>query len=172
MVQIHLIMASLFLPLMLMMPLSGGLHLLDQNGDHTKEDVFVVEGTPPKDKAERESFFREEFKKHNIDFHFEYIKTTGTDFIFRPTSRVYYIATPVSGALTMQKVNPTLIKRMMEIHKGHGPKLIRWMEIAFGLSLILVALSGVWIAIVTPVYRRSMIVSFMVGTILIAVALF
>ncbi len=172
MVQIHLIVASLFLPLMLLMPLSGALYLMDQKGEQTKEEAFVVEGAPPKDKIEMEAFFREQFKKNNLDFSFEYIKTTDTDYIFRPTSRVYYMAAPNGSSLTMYKVNPSLIKRMMEIHKGHGPRFVRWQEMAFGIALLLVAFSGVWIGIVTPVYRRAMIASFIVGTLVLALGFF
>lgn len=168
MVQIHLIIASLFLPLMLVMPLSGALYLMDQKGDQEKTEAFVVEGAVPKDTAEQEAFFREQFRKQNIDFDFEYIRTTETDFIFRPTSRVYFMAAPSNGVLTMYKVNPTWIKRMMEVHKGHGPKLIRWLEMAFGMAMILVALSGIWIAVVTPIYRRPMIVSFILGAVMLA----
>jgi len=168
MVQIHLIVASLFLPLMLLMPLSGALYLMDQKGDQTKEEAFVVDGIPPKDKTEMEAFFRGQFLKNNLDFSFEYIKTTDTEYIFRPTSRVYYMAATSNGSLTMYKVNPSILKRMMEIHKGHGPQFVRWLEMAFGVALLLVAFSGVWIGIVTPVYRRAMIVSFLVGAVILA----
>lgn len=172
MVQIHLVLAALFLPFLLLMPLSGALYLLDQKGDQVKENVFVVSGTPPEDQQAQEKFFREQFSKNNIDYDFEYIKTSPTDYLFRPTSRTYYVATPIDGVLTMQKVKPTLLKRMLEIHKGHGPQLIRIFEIAFGFSLLLVAFSGIWIAYVTPKYRKSMLISFAVGFFVIVSALF
>lgn len=171
MVQIHLILAGLFLPFMLMMPLSGSMELLDIGMGQEKEAAFVVDGTVPTEKVEMETFFREQFKKNNIDFDFEYIRTSGSDFVFRPTSRVYYMATPVDGVLTMQKVTPQIFKRMMELHKGHGPQLMRKFEIAFGVSLILVALSGLWIAFVTPMYRRKMLLSLGAGFVLIILAL-
>lgn len=172
MVQIHLILASLFLPFLLLMPVSGTLYLLDIKGDQAKEEAFVVEDPVPQDKSEHEAFFRDQFRKQNIDFDFEYIRSTETDFIFRPTSRVYYMAAPKDGKLVMQKVNPSFVKRMIEVHKGHGPRIVRTMEIAFGIALIAVALSGVWIAIVTPVYRRPMIVSLVIGTVLLALGFF
>lgn len=171
-VQIHLILAGIFLPFMLIMPLSGTMELLDIGMEQEKEATFVVEGVVPSEKSEMESFFREQFKKNNIDFDFEYIRTSSTDFIFRPTSRVFYMATPVDGVLTMQKVTPGIFKRMMELHKGHGPQFLRKFQIAFGVSLILVALSGLWIAFVTPMYRRKMLIALSVGLAVIVFALF
>lgn len=172
MVQMHLILAALFLPLMFMMPVSGALYLLDWKGDQSKEAVFAVEGSVPEGKAEQEAFFAEQFKKQGVDFDFEYIKATSTEYIFRPSSRVHYMAAPADGKLMMYKLNPSFIKRMMEVHKGHGPRLVRNLEIAFGISLLLVALSGVWIAIVTPIYRRAMLISFVVGLVALGFGFF
>ena len=163
-VKVHLILASVFMPFMLIMPLSGGLYLLDVKGDQAKTEVFKVAGPIP-EKAD--DFFREQFKAQNIDFDFEYIRGTDKEYIFRPTSRVHFVAAKTAEGATVSRIDPDWIKRLMEIHKGHGPKFIRWFEIAFALSLILVTLSGVYLAWTVAPYRRIMGISFLIGALIV-----
>jgi hypothetical protein len=171
MVKIHLILGSLLMPFLLMMPLSGVFYLLDMKGEATKEKAFVITETVPSDEGARTEFFNQQFTKNNISYSFENIKTSGTDFLFRPTSRTHYIATEIDGVLTMQKVVPDFTKRIIELHKGHGPKLVRTYQIVFGLSLILITLSGIWIAFVSPAYRRFMLASVILGSAFLAFAI-
>lgn len=164
MVNVHLILAALFMPLLLMMPLSGGLYLLDVKGDQQKTEAFRIPlSEVPADKSVQEAFFRDQFKKQSLDFDFEYVRSTETDFIFRPTTRTHYVATKAGEDLIFQKIVPDLQKRMIELHKGHGPRMMRWFEVLFGLALILTTLSGLWLAWTVKPYRRTTLISFGIG---------
>lgn len=171
MIQIHLVIASLFLPLMLMMPLTGSLYLWGVRGTDVKTEAFRAPGTPPQGAAEQEDFFRQKFRDAGVDYDFEYVRGRGTDFTFRPTSKLHYTASVENGDIVFTRIDPSWLSRMTELHKGHGPVLMRWFESAFGVALILVTLSGLWLAVTVPVYRKQTLISFLVGVVVIAVCL-
>jgi hypothetical protein len=170
-INLHLVLASLFLPFLLLMPLTGGLYLLRFPGEQVKTAAFSVSASIPSEEKAMEAFFREEFQKQGIEYDFEYIRKSGSNYIFRPTTRTHYTASEESGLIAFTRVEPDLLKRMIELHKGHGPRVMRTVEIAFGVSLILVTLSGIWLALNVPTYRRTMLISFGIGTVIIALAM-
>lgn len=169
--QIHLIIASLFLPLLLLMPLTGSLYLWGFSGTQEKTEAFRFAGSIPTEPEAQERFFREQFKAQGLDFDFEYIRSNKNDFVFRPTSRVHYSASLENNEIIVSKIEPSLLKRLSELHKGHGPVMMRWFESLFGIALILTTLSGLWLAISVPAYRKASLISFAVGTLIIAVCL-
>lgn len=167
-INIHLVLASLFMPLMLMMPLTGALYILGFQGDQTKTEVFRISEPVPSEEKEMETFFREQLSKNGIDHDFEYVRTTKTDFILRPTTRVHYIASLADDKqLVVSRIEPTLLKRMIELHKGHGPRAMRWFEVAFGMALILTTISGLWLAFTVKAYRIITLSAFSVGVAII-----
>lgn len=168
MIYLHLVLAALFMPLMLMMPFTGAAYLFGFQGEQTKTEAFRVTAQVPDDEAAREEFFRAEFAKQGVDFDFEYIRATATDFIFRPATRVHYTASKKEGELVFTKVEPTLLKRMIELHKGHGPRIMRLFEAIFGIALLLVTLSGLWLAWTVKPYRKATLISFAVGVLALA----
>lgn len=153
------------------MPLTGTLYLLGQSGEEAREKIFEVQGVIPEEKSEKEEFFRQVFKDAGIDYEFQYIRETPTQLIFRPTSRTYMVAKPTDGGVEIFKVTPNFMKSMVELHKGHGPLLFRYFEMVFGVGLILMALSGVWLAWVVPAYRNKLFISFGAGAVLFALAI-
>lgn len=163
MIYAHLAMAAFFLPLMLMMPLSGAFYLWGFQGGQETSEAFRVAGTPPDDEAAREEYFRGIFRREAPGFDFEYIRGSGKDFIFRPTTRLHYVATKNGDDLVFSKVEPSPLKRMIELHKGHGPRVMRVYESLFGVFLILVTLSGLWLAWTVAPYRKVTLVSFALG---------
>ncbi|MBL7543287.1 MAG: PepSY domain-containing protein [Bdellovibrionaceae bacterium] len=172
-INIHLVFAAIFMPLMLMMPITGSLYLLGYQGDQTKTEVFRIHETAPNDEMEREEFFRKHLAAQGIDPTFEYIRSTKTEFIMRPTTRVYYVANIESDkTLIISRVEPTMLKRLIELHKGHGPRAMRWFEAAFGLALIITTLSGLWLAWTVKPYRMITLSAFGAGLLIMLVCLF
>jgi hypothetical protein len=172
-VKTHLILASALMPFLLIMPLSGVFHLIGIKETTVNEHAFTISDPVPTDTKAKELFFNEQFKINKIDFKFEYIKDTGKELIFRPTSKTYYTAiSQPDGLVNVYKSQPNLPKKLIELHKGHGPRLMRTLEIIFGFALIIIALSGVWIALVTKPYRKPMAISFLIGATVILCALF
>jgi len=166
-ITVHLILSTFFLPFLLMMPLSGVLYLtgLDK-GEDPREEVFQVEAQIPESKEEREAFFRNLFKEKGIDFDFEYIRDRETQFTFRPSSRTHYVAhLKEPSTIVFEKVTPRFVTRMMELHMGHGPQLFRSFEILFGIGLIVIAISGIWLSFIVPAYRTKLFLSFCAGAV-------
>ena len=172
-IYVHLILAAFFMPFLLLMPISGTGYLLDFKGSQEKTEAFRLNEIPSEPGSEQEAFFREEFKKNGIDFDFEYIRGSKTNLIFRPATRVHYTASKdeAAGQWVVTKVDPSLMSRMIELHKGHGPRIMRWFEVAFGIALILTTLSGLWLAWTVKPYRTATIVSFGLGALAIAVCM-
>ena len=172
-IQIHLGLASLYLPLLLLMPLTGGLYLLGFKGTETKTEAFKVDTDLPIEKSKWHTFFNQQFENQKIDFQFEEIKESGNDFLLRPSTRTYYSATKNSDStLTFYKVEPNLLRKLVEIHKGHGPKLMKWFEISFAFALILTALSGLWLSITVPKYMKITWIAFTIGLGIIIISLY
>ncbi len=173
MIYLHLGLASLFMPMLLLMPFTGAMYIWGFKGEETKTAAFKLTETIPAEVAEQSSFFREQFKKAGIDYNFESVRVAKADVLFRPQSRDYYVANLAEGGeWTMSKVEPTLLRRLIEIHKGHGPNLMRIFESIFGIALILTTLSGLWLAWTVKAYRSVTLVSFGVGAAIIAACLF
>lgn len=164
MIQIHLVIAALFLPLMLLMPLTGTLYIWGVKGTDEKAEAFRTSGLVPEEKDAQEAFFREKFKEAGVDYNFEYVRARGAEYTFRPQSKVYFTAKAEGDALTFTRHDPALLTRLTELHKGHGPVLMRWFESAFGIALILTTLSGLWLALTVKAYRMTTLVSFSIGT--------
>lgn len=176
MTYVHLSLASLFMPLLLLMPFTGTMYLLGFKGDQTKTEAFRIPAVAiPEDEAEQKVFFREIFLANSVQYSFSYIRGGGKEFIFRPTSRVHYVAsiadTSDKSEIVFSKVEPDLMKRLIEVHKGHGPVAMKWFEVAFGLALILMTLSGLWLAWTVKPYRKATLISFGVGALIIALCL-
>lgn len=163
----HLILAALFMPMLLNMPITGSLYILGYKGSEVKTEAFTVANTLPADTEQHEQYFRDQFKQEGIDYDFEYIRSTATDFIFRPTTQTYYVASNKDGNLVFTHVEPSFLKRLIELHKGHGPVAMRWFSVAFGMALILTTLSGVWLAWTVKPYRKATLISFGVGVLAI-----
>ena len=170
-ISIHVLLSSFFLPFLFLMPLSGGLALLKETGEVEKTPAFTINEPLPTETAQMEAFFRDQFQKNELPFEFEYIRVNGNDLTFRPSSRIHYVATRSEGITTVFRADPSLLRRIMEVHKGHGPKFVKWIEIAFGLALLLVTVSGLTLALSVKTYRKLVAIAFITGGLVIFGAL-
>ena len=163
-VKIHLYLATFLAPIILMMAISGGFYLFGSKGETVK--TIVHSGSASEINlaaANIKSEVQRVFQQLNIDHDFEYIKGNSQLAYTRPTSRDYYVLSVKEGTFTIVKEEPDLIKSIVELHKGHGPKLFKTLQkfTAFGLAFIL--LSGLWLAFITPSMRKNSLVITGVG---------
>lgn len=171
-ISIHLILAAFFLPLMLILPLSGSAYIFGWHGSETETELVVISEPIPEAEATRDAFFREVFAEHAPGYDFDYVRGRPGSYQFRPTTRTFYTArTDDEGNTTITKVVPSLMSRLIELHKGHGPQFMRWYEGAFGIALILTALSGLWLAWTVKKYRKQTIIAFVIGSVLMGLCL-
>lgn len=169
--KIHLGLAVFFLPFLLILPLSGGLYLLGEKGEVKKTEAFVITAPLPTDKPAWPKFFQTQFREKGIDFDFEMIRESGSDLIFRPSTRIHYSASRSENGLVVYQLKPNLTKRLQELHWGHGPALMKWVQIIFALALILVTLSGVYLAFSSRIHRKTALAALAAGLILVGLAL-
>lgn len=138
-IQIHLVLVGLFFPLMIIMPLSGTAYLLGNKGEVTKSDAFTVEDTFTKEAKA----LRNILKRENVDFDFEYVKDKKKYVVLRPSTRDHYEVHPAEGGgMVFKKIELSWIKILQELHFGHGPKLVKNIQIFFGIAFFLVIISG------------------------------
>lgn len=161
MLNLHLVLSGLFIPFLIIIPLSGSLYLLNVKGTAEKQEVLRVHTISPIE--DKEAFFRSLFKDNQIDFDFEYIKENPGELIFRPANRVHYTAKIIDGEVIVTKVTPSILNRMMELHKGHGPRIAKYYEAAFGTALMLLLLTGIYLAWTVKNYRKVVGISFLAG---------
>lgn len=162
-IKIHLVLVGFFFPLMIIMPLSGTAYLLGNKGTLSKSDAFTVEKDFTKDPAA----IREVIKAQNLDFDFEYVKDRGDHVVLRPSTRTHYeVHKTDDGKMNFKKVEPSLIKILQELHFGHGPKLVKNIQIIFGIAFFLVIASGFVLTLGLKAMGTLFYLSTAIGTLL------
>lgn len=168
-VSIHLYAAALLAPAFLLVAISGGLYLADVEGGAKETPVTVPAGTKfDSESPTFEADVRAFLKAQKIDVEFEYIRARGSNFVTRPTSRPHVAFEEKNGQLTAKYVEPSLLNAMMEIHKGHGPRVYRVFGMIAGLMLFFVVIGGLLVGLLSPAYRKPTIYSVIAGSVVFA----
>jgi len=153
-ITIHLALAAFFTPILLIIGISGGLYLIGEKGEMTSETLYKGEmGSftfKTDDKAAQVSQF---LKSHGIEQDFEYIKGNGRFMVTRPTSKTHLVFEQEKGQLVVTKKVPNFVTTMIEIHKGHGPLLLKLFQKILAVGLLLTLLTGVYLGLTSPMLR-------------------
>ena len=140
---LHLCLAGLFLPFFITIPLSGTFYLLGNKGSIKRSLAFSVAEPFTKDRQKIEGYL----KANDTDFDFEYIKDRKTRLVLRPATRDHYEVVKTDLGMDFVKVELDWIRVLQELHFGHGPRLIKNLQIAFGIGFMLVVISGFFLMI-------------------------
>lgn len=160
---LHLIVASLITPLVLLVSISGGLYLIGFKGSTTSSDVPLATGTQLDfESKDLEAKVRELIKGAGIHHEFEYLRVRENVIQTRPTSRVY-LEFKQENLLSLTVKKPNFQKKLIELHKGHGPRLFKLYQKACAIGLILVLLSGVFMGFINQDLRPKVIASLVLG---------
>ena len=164
-ILLHLVFAGVMAPAFLLLAASGGLYLLGIKGTTASSPLPVAAG-PTLDfgAADIDAATRRFLAQAGIDHDFEYVKHRGDSLDLRPTSRTYLTIAETTDGLRVTRHEPDLQKAMIELHKGHGPQLFKLYQKAVAVALIGVVLGGVVVGLLAPVWRRTTIVSVVIGT--------
>ena len=162
-IWIHILLAGAFLPFFLILPLSGSLILLQEEGELTKTVAFEVEREFTSDEKE----VRQIFKDQGIDYDFDYIRGRGDRFMTRPTTRPFYEVEKKDGKMVFTKAEPSLLRILKEVHFGHGPKPLRTFEMIFGFAFLLVNISGLFL-----MYSLKKMLPIFLGSVGLGIAVF
>ena len=145
-VNVHLYLAAFLAPMVFLVAISGGLYLMNVKGSYATILVALPEGAAiDPDSPALEEDFRTLLSRAGVDHNFEYIKLDGTP-DYTPTSRTNYQVTITDEGLVMQKRVPSLQKRMLELHFGHGPTWFKHFQRVMALGLLLIVILGLtWV---------------------------
>ena len=172
-IKIHMYLAAFFTPAVLLMAISGGLYLLGVKGQVQEETIFSksqasIDAGSPSLQAEVDSLLREA----GVDsFSYEYVKVSGNRLYTRPTSSDYYVIESSAAGLKIIQAQPSLQKRLIELHKGHGPTAFKTFQKVFAVGLLLIMISGLWLGLSNARLRPSTLVSAGAGAVFFALLL-
>ena len=159
-VKIHVYLAAFLAPILFMVAISGGLYLVGIKGgvDSTPVEIPAGMGLDPKSTS-LDADMRSLLDDLNIDHNFEYVKVSGNTLFTRPTSRVHYQFNTGSGAMTASRNEPSIQKRLIELHKGHGPLWFKDFQKFLAAGLLFILLSGLWLGLISPGLRNVTLVT-------------
>ncbi len=59
------------------------------------------------------------------------------------------------GSMQATRAVPDLQKRLIELHKGHGPLAFKWLQRVTAIGLIFAMLAGLWLAFSSSKVRKA-----------------
>ncbi len=155
-INIHLYLAALFAPMLLLVAISGGLYLIGIKGSVAKSPA-TLPATASLDlaSASLEADVRTLLSNAGIEHQFEYLKVAGSTLYTRPTSRVHYEFRVGADAVSATENTPDLQKTLIELHKGHGPSIFKTFQKLLALGLLIIVLSGTWLGLTASGLRTT-----------------
>ncbi len=100
------------------------------------------------------------------DFVFECAKQKGSQLVTRPTTRPF-CTLDISGDKAVEQYNePSLQKRIIELHIGHGPTGYKTYQQVFVSGMLFIILMGLWLGLSSARLRFYAAVISGVGVIL------
>lgn len=168
-VKIHLYIASFFLPFLLLMAVSGGLYLNGIKGEVVQTPVDMTSAVPlDPDSSSLKQDIDGLLQANGIIHEFEYVRISGSLLTTRPTSRDYYTIDASSPVPIVVLNHPDLVKRLVELHKGHGPGLFKTLQKVMAVGLVLILLSGFWLGVSSPALRMPTLGTAVAGLLIAA----
>ncbi|MGR8920461.1 MAG: PepSY-associated TM helix domain-containing protein [Gammaproteobacteria bacterium] len=163
-IQLHLLAAAFFAPLVVITAISGGLYLVGIKGTSVKTPIAAAGAIPLNPASPTlESDVRALIGGLGLEHEFEYVKVSGDRIITRPTSRPYLEITTSGGDMSVQRVEPSLQMRLVELHKGHGPLLYKDFQKLMAAGIVLILLSGLWLGLGAPALRARTLLATVAG---------
>jgi len=145
---LHLCVAAFLAPVVLLMAVSGGLYLLGIKGKVTEVPVDLPSGaTLDLAATDLEAAVRQLLADTGIEHRFEYLKRENRTLTTRPTSRAYYVLRVDQDGVRATRSEPNLQKRLIELHKGHGPTAFKTLQKVVAAGLLVVVSTGFWLGL-------------------------
>ena len=167
-INLHLLFAGFLAPMFILVAVSGGLYLIGDKGEFKSAPIALPAGAALDFKSPTiEGDVKALLASAGIDHKFGYVKARGATTIhLRPTNRTYLEFKQTPQGLMANRVVPSFQGSMIELHKGHGPKLFKTYQKFVALGLIGVVLGGVFVGLLSAAYRRKTLLALCVGTLL------
>lgn len=166
----HLWFAGIMAPAFALHAISGGLNLMNMNGEARTERVALPVGaTLDFQSVSLEEDVRELLKKANLKYDFESVRKRGDVIQLRPTSKTYFEFRQTQQGLSASRVKPDTIRSMMALHKGHGPKIFQSYQKLVAILLVGIVLGGILIGLMAKAYRLQTIIAVVAGMVIFGV---
>jgi len=166
-VLIHLFLAAILAPTFIMVAVTGALYLAGEKPSTHKTELELPENFQLNpENSNLEATVQKLLSEKNITIEFETLKIKGNSITTRPTSDTFVSFNQDDGEWSATLHEPTLHYSMMELHKGHGPKIFKIYQIGAGIALFFVILGGLIVGILSKAYRRKTITATILGTII------
>ena len=155
-IKLHLYLSAFFSAAIILVAVSGGLYLIGIKGSVEQTPVGSIDGgrqlmaDPGK-----EAVLNKLDLLGVTGFEFEYVKKKGSQLITRPTTRPFYTLDIQEDEITVQYNEPSLQKRMIELHMGHGPGAYNAYQQVFAAGMLFIMLSGLWLGLSSVRLRVS-----------------
>ena len=155
-IKLHLYLSAFFSAAIILVAVSGGLYLIGVKGSIEQTPVGNVYTGQQLLQDPSEANVRASLASLNVsDFEFEYVKQKGSQLITRPTTRAYYTLDISGDEAVVQYNEPSLQKRMIELHMGHGPTAYKTYQQVFAAGMVFIILSGLWLGLSSARLRLS-----------------
>lgn len=155
-IKLHLYCSAFFAAGIILVAVSGGLYLIGIKGTIEQTPVGTLTTGQQLSQDPSETNVQAALASLGFsDFEFEYVKQKGSQLITRPTTRPFYTL-DISGDEAMVQYNePSLQKRMIELHMGHGPTAYKTYQKVFAAGMLFIILTGLWLGLSSARLRVS-----------------
>ena len=166
-IKLHLYCSAFFAAAIVLVAVSGGLYLIGIKGTIEQTPVGTLATGQQLLLKPSEAKVQAALASLGVsDFEFEYVKQKGSQLITRPTTRPFYTL-DISGEDAVVRYNePSLQKRMIELHMGHGPTAYKAYQQVFAAGMLFIILTGLWLGLSSARLRFSTAVISGAGVIL------
>ncbi|MDE0205812.1 MAG: hypothetical protein OXP66_07285 [Candidatus Tectomicrobia bacterium] len=145
---VHLCAAAFLAPVVLLMAVSGGLYLFGIKGNVTETPVDLAPGASlDLAAADLEAAVRQLLSDAGIEHRFVYLKREDGILTTRPTSRVHYVLRVDEDGVRVTRSEPSIQKRLIDLHKGHGPTAFKALQKVLAVGLLAVVGTGFWLGL-------------------------
>ena len=145
---LHLCVAAFLAPVVLLMAISGGLYLFGIKGKVVEIPVDLApNATLDLAAADLEMAVRQLLADAGIEHRFEYLKREDGTLTTRPTSRAYYVLRVEQDGVRAARNEPDVQKRLIELHKGHGPTAFKTLQKILAVGLLVIVGTGFWLGL-------------------------
>ena len=166
-IKLHLYCSAFFAAAIILVAVSGGLYLIGIKGTVKQTPVGTLStGQQLSQDPSGENVQAALASLGVSHFEFEYVKQKGSQLITRPTTRPFYTLDISGDEVVVQYNEPSLQKRMIELHMGHGPTAYKTYQKVFAAGMLFIILTGLWLGLSSARLRFSTAVISGAGVIL------
>lgn len=163
--NIHFYLSSFFTPFLLLIAVTGTFYLFGNKGN--VKETLVKSNVMIQKEQEKEQV-KQVVKELDANYRYEYLKDRGSSIQTRPTTRDYFnFKKNADGTFNVYKVEPNFLLRLIEVHKGHGPKLLKYFQKVLGFALIFITITGLLMSLKIKTRVKSFLISMTAGGVIL-----